>query len=64
MTPSLSFLLSGHMGQIKGAFSFFLLLLSFSFRAAGLNHQAVGNTEQVAGVLGELDQRELSDHLC
>lgn len=41
LTPSLSFLLSGHMGQIKGA---------FSFSAAGLNHQAVGNTEQIGSV--------------
>ncbi len=62
LTPSLSFLLSGHMGQIKGAFPLF-----FFFKAAGLNHQAVANTEQVAGVSAELVQMKperLSDHLC
>lgn len=52
------------MGQIKGAFpiSFFLF-----FTAAGLNHQAVANTEQVAGVSAEWVQMKsegLSDHLC
>ena len=47
------------MGQIKGAFPYFLM-------AAGLNHQVVGNTEQVAGVSAELVQMKPerpSDHL-
>lgn len=45
------------MGQIKGA---------FFFVAAGLSHQAVTNTEQVAGVSVELVQikpERPSDHL-
>lgn len=49
------------MGQIKGAFPFSFL---FFFMAAGLNHHAVANTGQVAGVSEELVQTEgLSDHL-
>lgn len=46
LTPLLSFLLPGHMGQIKGAFPFILT-------AAGLNHHAVANAGQVAGVSEE-----------
>lgn len=49
------------MGQIKEAFPFLFFL---SPTTAGLNHHAVANIGQVAGVSVEVVQTErLSDHL-